>query len=213
MVGYSMGYEFSGIHAKFENALDAEEGSSDRRDGPRLVTVYCVARVLARGDQGLARVLNLSDDGMMLSLRLDLFLGDEVTVDLSEACSLTGNAVWRQGDWCGLKLIERIDTPALLKRLRDERRAPGARQLRLPIEKRILASSELGIQIVRLRDVSQRGAKVVHDGRFRPGLAVRLHINPQIQRRGVVRWSQDGIAGIQLTELLSVDDLGSVNLL
>jgi hypothetical protein len=149
----------------------------------------------------------------MLSTKLGLMLNDEVTVDLSESCSLTGHVVWRDADWCGLKLLEEIDAAALLRRLSQERRAPDARQLRLPVEKRVLATSELGIQIVRLRDISQRGAKLVHDGRFCPGLAVKIQISPSVERRGVVRWSRDAIAGIQFTELLSVDDLGSMNTL
>jgi hypothetical protein len=69
------------------------------------------------------------------------------------------------------------------------------------------------MQIVRLRDISQRGAKVVHDGRFFAGLAVKIQINPEIERRGIVRWSRDGIAGVQLMVPLSVDDLGSISLL
>lgn len=206
-----MGYEFLDFSSALADVAGAHGGNADRRDRSRDVTMFRVARVLARGDQGLARLLNISDWGLMLSIKLDLMLNDEVTVDLSESCTLTGYVVWRDADWCGLKLKEAIDAAALLRRLSEERHAPGARQLRLPIEKRVVVTSELGIQIVRLRDISQRGAKLVHDGRFHPGLLVKIQIRSGVERRGVVRWSRDGIAGVQFTKLLSVDDLGSIN--
>lgn len=206
-----MSYEFFSFEEALEGSVPlGTEGEADRRKGPRQITVYRIARVFARGDHGLARVLNISDHGLMISARLDLMLGDEATVDLSETCSLTGQLIWRDADWCGLKLAVPIDSIALLRRLKEERAGPKGPALSLPVDKKVVATSEFGMQLVRLRDISQRTAKLVHDGRFHPGLAVRILIIPGMERRGVVRSSVDGIAEVELTEWLTVDQLGSM---
>lgn len=182
----------------------------ERRDGQRLRTVYRIARVHAAGKYGLARVHDISNEGLMLSTQLQVALGSVMAVDLSETCSLSGRVAWHDAGRCGLKLSVPIDSPALLRRLYEEQQRPGARQLRLPFEKSVVVTSELGVQIARARDISQRGIKLVHDGRFSPGLHVKLQIAPAIERRGVVRWSRDGVAGCILSEYLSVHDLGSI---
>ena len=194
-----------------QDVAEVGEDGSERRSGQRLRTVYRVARVISRGDQGLARVHNISDLGMMLSVSVDLCIGDSITIDLSERHSLVATVIWHIAGRCGLKFKSPIDSAAVLKSLYEERSHGNVRPLRLPHSKAIIVSSELGIQMVRLQDVSQAGLKVAHDGRFTPGLPVKARLAPDIECRGVVRWSRDGAAGIALTDLLSVDQLGSVN--
>lgn len=181
-----------------------------RGDSLRLRTVYRVARVHVHGQCGLARVHNLSNEGLMLSSQLEVGLGSAIAIDLSEACTLSGQVAWHDGGRCGVKLSAPIDSSALLRRLYEEQTAQTARHFRLPLEKVVMVTSELGIQIARARDISQRGIKLVHDGRFSPGLHVKVQIAPELERRGVVRWSKDGIAGCILTEYLSIEDLWSI---
>ncbi|WBH17450.1 PilZ domain-containing protein [Sphingomonas radiodurans] len=209
----ALGYEFFNFEQALEAAVEIEDDHPDRRNGARLRMVYRVARAHARGDQGFARVVNISDHGLMLSTGLEVSIGDEVTVDLSEACSLTGTVVWRTLDQCGLKLTTPIDSVALLSRLKEEQRAPGARQLRLAIDKKVVITTELGMQIVRLRDISQRGAKIVHDGRLRAGMTINVRVTPQLECHGLVRWSLDGQAGVEFEKVLTVSDLGSAKAL
>lgn len=184
--------------------------TGERRSGQRLRTVYRVARVIARGDQGLARVHNISDEGLMLSISLDLYLGDTVRVDLSDNCTVSGKVVWRAGGRCGIKLNQPIDGAAVLKQLYDERCAASSRPMRLTHRKALIVSSSLGTQVVALRDISQGGMAITHDGCFTPGLFVKVQLNADVERRGVVRWSENGVAGIALMGLLSVEELGSL---
>ncbi|TPG54873.1 PilZ domain-containing protein [Sphingomonas glacialis] len=184
--------------------------ASERRDSQRLRTVYRVARVQAHGVWGLARVHNVSNEGLMLSTQLPIGLGSAMAIDLSETCTLSGHVAWHAAGRCGVKLSAPIDSPALLRRLYNEQQTTTSRHLRLPLEKAVMVTSELGVQIARARDISQRGIKLVHDGRFSPGLHVKVQITREIERRGVVRWSRDGIAGCILTEYLSVEDLGAI---
>jgi len=183
---------------------------AERRSAPRLRTVYRVARVTARGDQGLARVQNISDGGLMITTRMALRPGDVVQIDLSDECSLTGLVAWYDQNRCGVRLLRPIDSAALLRQLFEERRSGRARPLRLAHSKRVIIWSDQGQSVAALRDVSQAGMKVSHDGNFKPGLAVKVLLAPGVARRGVVRWSKDGNAGIALTEILSVEELGSM---
>ena len=155
-------------------------------------------------------MIDISDNGMQIASRLEFTLGSIVAVDLSESCTLTGTAVWVQGAHCGLKLLTPIDSASLMERLRQELRSPGSRPLRVSVDKQIVCRSELGMQIVRLRDISQRGAKIVHDGSLSEGLTVTLQVALTILCRGLVRWSRDGLAGVQFEKELSVPELGSM---
>ncbi len=185
----------------------------ERRSRQRLRTVYRVARVTAGGDQGLAKVRNLSDEGVMLSLSLPACPGTPITIELSEDCMLQGTIVWQQGDDCGVKLCDPIDSAQTLKRLYQERYAGAYRPLRLSFGKTVPITCEDGTHLVRLRDISQSGMKIVHGGGFTAGLPVKILLGGDLERRGIVRWSCDGTAGIWLTENLSVADLGSLRAL
>ena len=200
--------------SEFEKSLNAgdvdnEFGFNRRRDSRQKV-LYYVALLNSGSDRGLARVIDISDSGMQLATKLDLSLGGVVAVDLSESCTLTGTVVWVKGAHCGVKLLTAIDSTGLMDRLRREMRSPGTRPLRVSVDKKIVCRSELGKQIVRLRDISQRGAKIVHDGSLSEGLPVTLQIALTTSCRGVVRWSRDGLAGVQFEKELSVPDLGSM---
>lgn len=189
----------------------APGGRDDRRAESRLRTVYRVAGVTANGDRGLARLLNISDSGMMLSVSLDVRLGDWMYVDLGEGDSLEAKVVWYDGQRCGVKLRSAIDSGEKLKQLCEERRSGSGRPLRVPLCKPAMASSEQGLHLVKLQDISQGGLNVIHDGRFKEGLSVKVCISPGIDRRGVVRWVRDDRAGIALYDVLTVEELGSMN--
>lgn len=90
---------------------------AERRDRQRLRTVYRVERVTANRDQGPAKVQNLSDEGLMLSLALPACPGTDIAIELSEGCNLQGTIVWRNGGHCGVKLGVPNDSGQTLKRL------------------------------------------------------------------------------------------------
>ena len=164
----------------------------------------------AEGDQGLAKVHNLSDEGIMLSLSLPACPGTRIAIELSEGCKLQGTIVWRDGSQCGVRLGHPIDSGQTLKRLYNERYAGAYRPLRLPFGKTVPITCEDGTQLVRLRDISQSGMKIAHGGAFKAGLPVKILLSEGLERRGLIRWSDNGVAGIWLTENLSVTDLGSI---
>lgn len=207
-----MGYEehqFAGPSLRIIGPRGAAGGRAPgRARAVRLFPVTGAGRKTAGEKPGLARVLSLSDDGMVLSTRLQPLLGERLTVDVSDSCSLTGEVIWVQPGQCGLKLAAAIDSAALMQRLTEERATQRRRRRWWP-EKAVVVRSELGLQIVRLREVSRNGAKIVHDGRFTPGMTVKLQLAPGVERPGILSWSRDGIAGVELTEMLDIDRSGA----
>lgn len=190
---------------KGDAPLETVEYGPERRVSVRTMTVLRVVRVVAPHDRGLARLVNISDHGLRIVTRLDLLLGDEIAVDLSEHCSLVGRVIWRTPDHCGVQFYVPVDCAALLRRLGEERTAP----LGLTLDKPILVRSELGLRTVRLRDISPRTARIAHDGRFQPGMLVKLMIAPPIECQGIITASRDGMADIDLLQPLDPDQLGS----
>ena len=71
-------------------------------------------------------------------------------------------------------------------------------------------AEDIPTEIVRLRDLTPGGARIVHDGRFLPGMAVKLQIAPGIERPGILSWSRDGIAGVVLGDAMDGDPQGAV---
>ena len=186
------------------------EAQLERRAGPRLRTVYRVAHVQTPDDDGLARILNISDEGLGLRLLIPVTLGDIVSVRLNAEIMIEGRVVRTSGDDCGLRLNEPIDSEALLRDIVAQSRSTAYRPLRIPVDKPAVARSERGLRRIEIQDVSQHGMKIVHDGSFAAGLHVKVALGSGIERRGVVRWSHDGIAGLALLEPFSTRELGSI---
>ncbi|TPG42568.1 hypothetical protein EAH79_01390 [Sphingomonas koreensis] len=183
---------------------------TERRESSRLRTVYRIAHVKTAEDDGLARVQNISDEGLGLQLHIPVMLGDAVTVRLTEDTIIMGRIVWTSGADCGLQLTDPLDSEALLQNLAAQARSVGQRPLRMPINKPAIARSEQGLQRIAVQDISQNGMKVEHDGSFDEGLVVKVSLSSGLERRGVVRWSHDGIAGLILLEPFRAIDLSSL---
>lgn len=183
----------------------------ERRENPRFHTVLRVAQVTREHDVGLWRVRNISDRGVMLSTRMQVVPGERLKVGLSESISVEGRAVWWDGERCGVAFDEPVDCAAILENLVAEQKKAGYRPPRLTVATRAIAYCDKGLHTVRVYNMSHHGAAFLHDGCFRPGMAAKLHFETGEDYRGVVRWSQDGRAGLFLTEAISAAKLESAN--
>lgn len=193
-------------------AIRLRDTSADqRRAGDRTRTLYRLARLRTSTDSGLCRVQNVSDGGMMLFTSLEAPEGSIVMIMLSETVSLSAEVVWANAVRLGVRFLEPIDSAALLRALAAERLSGRQRSPRLPVDTVAVAATEQGTQILRVVDVSQHGMKVSHDGSFRIGQAARLQLENGIERRGVVRWSENGMAGIRLLEPIAYQQLESAS--
>lgn len=189
----------------------AEE--ADRRADRRYRAVYRIAPVHTDHDYGMARVRNISDGGMAIDIGFPVCLGDRIWLTLADDVVLGGRVVWSRDGECGVGFDAPVDSVRVLRDTAATARAPHARAPRLPIERTAIASSEAGVHAVEVRDVSQRGMTLAHDGQFTPGVRVKVRLGSGVERRGVVRWAHDGLAGLLLTEPFTPQELGAVSAL
>ena len=183
----------------------------ERRDSTRLHTVLRVAQVIREHDVGLWRVCNISDGGMMLATQVQVVPGERLTVNLSDSVSLAGRAIWWDGERCGVAFEEPIDCAAMLSGLVMAQKSARYRPPRLPVATRAIAYCDKGLHTVRVYNLSHHGAAFTHDGCFRAGMTTKLHFETGDDYRGVVRWSENGRAGLFLTDPMPSAKLESAN--
>jgi hypothetical protein len=190
----------------------AQNGESVRH--ARLSTVNRVARIHLPGEAGLARVHSLSDCGVELSSVMNLRVGQAIQVDFSETTSANATVVAKTRDRYSLRFEDLVNCAELLRRLVAEARAERSRPMRLAAGGLCAkGKSTNGIHELELHDISQRGMKVRHDGSFQPGLRVTIQLPNGRECQGIVRWTKNSSAGLQLADILSPHELGAVSLL
>ena len=111
-----------------------DKALSDRRGAERHRTVWRIARVQRANDQGLWRVRNISNEGLMLAADTSATVGETLGISLSETIALRGTIVWAERGFFGVAFDRPIDVAAVLRRLAEEQRSEGYRALRLPVE-------------------------------------------------------------------------------
>ena len=182
----------------------------DRREHTRILTVYRVARLNIDSDAGLCRVQNISNTGMMLVSSLDVAKGDTVMIGLSEQVVLAGEVSWVEGARIGIEFIEPIDAPTMLQSISTATPAEH-RPFRLPTDTVAVAVTPHGTRAVRVLDISQQGMKISHEGGFSPGTQVKVTLSNGLERRGIVRWANENLAGLQLLEPIAFQELESAS--
>lgn len=177
----------------------------------RLVTVNRVARLVADTSAGLARVHRLSNSGVELSSAIYMSIGKSIRLDLSETISAEATVICRNDKRYQLLFDHDVNCAALLRQLVAEARTSHARPLRLDTPcLEAAGESSNGLHRLKIDNISQRGFRMQHDGAFLEGLPLRIQLKNGRECRGLVRWSNDHAAGVQLVDLLSVDELGDV---
>ena len=194
--------------AKYEDVLAQVRGRpTEMRRGPRTITVYRIGRLSAGSDAGLCRLHDISDHGAMLMTSLAAEVGAAVVLSLTDSVHLPGKVVWTDGVRLGLEFSAAIDAAALLKSLAAGQRAGSERPARLPTNTTAAAVTPYGTRAVTVRNISQHGMQVAHDGSFEVGLPVKVMLENGLERRGIVMWSKDSLAGLRLLEPIGYREL------
>lgn len=180
--------------------MDCESSSAIR-------TIFWVAVARTATDERFCRVRTISDDGMTLATNITVTKGDRIWIALSDKITLSGEVTWDAHGRVGLRLEKSIDSVGMLQALAGERHAGRYRMPRLCNNLMGIAISEYGLSSVRLLDISQRGMKIEHEGCFKTDLPVKIALENGLARHGVVRWSRGGVAGLQLLEPISLQEI------
>jgi PilZ domain len=141
-------------------------------------------------------IRKLSAGGAIVHVDGPIAPGERLDLELMTGEQLGGTVAWQRGAEVGLRFDEPIDVFAVIAQ--DIVSQPGERRRMPRVELVVqgLLETEKGTEVVTTRDISQGGAKIdvpfalPHDAR----ILISLDGLPPLQ--GVVRWSEDHVAGI-----------------
>ena len=188
----------------------SEPDSVERRTSGRIRTIYRAARILTESNKGLCLIHNLSNGGAMISTGLALSLNENVRLAITEGVFARGRIAWRRGRNVGMRFLTPIDSRALLRESIKDHAAGKSRAPRLALRKSVKLDTVRGVLDVTMHDISQRGMKINYFGELFVSQSVIATLEGGLKLRGVVRWLELGMAGIQFSEMLSIDQLGSI---
>jgi hypothetical protein len=184
------------------------EAPSDRRGDDRSkISVYRSAMLRWREFEVLCLIRNISPGGLMGKIHLDLPRGESVTVEIRSGRRIAGHIAWSRDGMAGVQFDDRIDVLEVLHAPIHGEAELAQRMPRVRIGCPVTLTLEGGAkEKVKLIDVSQGGAKVEADF-LKVGEDLTVAIHDLEPRRGVVRWAQDGRAGITFLTAIPFDAL------
>ena len=177
----------------------------DRRRQPRHLTIYRVGTLVLEERRELCLIRNISAGGLKAHVYSSLAKGDAVAVELNER--IAGKVVWTDGSNVGIQFDEPVDVEELLS---SQTILENGWRPRLPrVEVDRLATLRLGSSLygVSTRDISQGGVKIETDRPFQRGDQVVLTLDRFRPVPGVVRWYEEGLAGIAFNQVIPFREL------
>jgi hypothetical protein len=177
-------YSLSGDVPPVETPIEADDFGL----WPGALTVGSIRQVCS--------IRKISAGGAVVHVDGPIAPGERLDLELMTGEQLGGTIAWQRGAEVGLRFDAPIDVFALIAQ--DIVSQPGERRRMPRVELVVqgLLETEAGTELVTTRDISQGGAKI--DMPFALPVDARILITldglPPLQ--GVVRWSDDHVAGI-----------------
>ncbi|GAA4020297.1 hypothetical protein GCM10022280_20790 [Sphingomonas swuensis] len=178
----------------------AAPSPEERRTGDRHLTLFRVGTMLVEDRRELCLIKNISAGGAMLRLYTGgLRIGQRLKVELKYGQPLEGKVAWVREPNVGLEFDRTIDVIAMLSQSED-----GPRPRMPRIETSSFVTIREGASIFRGRacDISQGGVKVETPVLFARNAEVVVALPGLPAQPAVVRWTDDGFAGITFNRLL-----------
>lgn len=189
---YSLSGEMPGLDAAFDEPI---------RDSlrPGAITSGSIRQVCS--------VRKLSAGGAILHVDHPVAIGERLELELMNGLPLDGVVAWRNGSEVGLRFDAQVDVFALIAH--DIVSQPGERRRmpRVEITCPAMLETPTGTEYVTSRDVSQGGAKIDVPYKLAADTRVMLTLDGMQPVEGVVRWSQETVAGIAFLPELRWQDL------
>jgi hypothetical protein len=182
-------------------------GPPERRRETRHLTILRVGALIGPGGRELCLIRNISAGGLMAHVYSHHALGAAVAVELQSNQAVPGTVVWADESNVGIEFDSAIDVEEMLS---SQAALENGWQRRLPrVEVDRLATLRCGARLygVNTRDISQGGVKVETDQPLEVGREVVLTMEKFRPVAGVVRWCQNGLAGIAFNHLIPFHEL------
>ena len=178
----------------------------ERRDGERHMTLYRVGSILIDDRRELCLIKNISAGGMMIRLYCSVAEGTPITVDLKGGQPISGKVGWIRDHHAGVSFDAPIDVIDILSASMD---GPRPRMPRIETHCHATVRDGANIYRVKVRDISQGGAKVECESPLAPGTDIVVSLPGLEAQRGIACWSEGGLVGIAFNRLLPLSELVS----
>lgn len=152
-------------------------------------------------------VRKISAGGAVLGCDHDLELGERLELELMSGEQLAGRVAWRSGGEVGLSFDTQIDVFAIIAQ--DIVNQPGERRRmpRVELACPALIETDGRTELVTIRDVSQGGVKLDVPFALAPEQKLVVTLEGLRPVEGVVRWSDENVAGIAFVPELKWQEL------
>ena len=179
----------------------------ERRRENRHLTILRVGALIGAEGRELCLIRNISAGGVMAHVYSSHQPGEAVALELKSGQPVSGEVIWAEGSNIGIRFEATIDVEEILSNQGAIDNGWRPRMPRVEVDR--LATLRCGAQLygVNTCDISQGGVKIETDQRLEPGREVVLTMERFRPVTGVVRWCDDGIAGIAFNELIPFHEL------
>src|SRR3546814_1544043 len=193
----------------------ATAGAEDehRHSERRVVNVRWVAKSTSGKGQELCLIRNISAGGIMANIYSTHEVGEQIGIEIRSGQQLDGEIVWTRDGCIGVQFANEIDVDDMLKVLSADRKRLRARAPRIAVYGR--AHIKVGNRVISvdLCDLSQGGVKLTLPEPIEAENEVIVSISGLEDRESLIRWQQEGRAGLsivrQLPFFLSVEWFGA----
>ncbi|MDB5720513.1 MAG: PilZ protein [Alphaproteobacteria bacterium] len=178
----------------------------ERRRESRHLTILRVGALVGPQGRELCLVRNISAGGLMAHVYSRHEMGERVSVELKTTQEIEGFVIWISDSNIGIQFDHPIDVAELLA----THVTPDGWRPRTPrVEVDRLATLRCGARLyaANTRDISQGGVKLEVDEALEVGREIVLTMERFRPLQAVVRWCQDGFAGIEFREFLPFNEL------
>lgn len=183
---------------ELKRTVPANFGTKGERRGEDRTKATVYRPILFRTDNlvGFCLLRDLSTGGLMGRVYTTFTPGQQITIEFHPDHCVTGIVAWSQDERMGVRFDSEIDVAQTISVL-GKTHADGwiKRAPRLPMDcegEAVIGDRTLPF---RLRDISQRGARLELSG-VRPGDEVSVRLKGLEPHKAVVRWVREGSVGL-----------------
>lgn len=176
----------------------------DRRAGDRHLTLFRVGTVLIGGRRELCLIKNISAGGMKLQLYCPVAVGQPLGIELKTGVSVAGRVSWVRDGQVGVAFDAPIDVVAILA---HDSKGPRPRMPRIETDAPLCVRHGASTYRLRASDISQGGVKVERAAGLPVGAEVVITLPGLAPQPGVVRWIEQGSAGLSFNLPLPLSEL------
>lgn len=184
------------------NSYPLESEATDRREGPRHISVLRVGRAVWDGQDQLCVVRNLSMGGLMFECLHVPAIGQRVAVELRSDKQMTGIVRWVKGHSIGVEFDQRVNVEMILKEernslLRVRPRAPRFVR-RAPVKLICGGETIMGETI----DISIGGLSCRAEQPLKRGEPIVVSLDEIGATNAEMRWEKGDITGLRFEKPL-----------